>query len=58
VTVDLADTLMDAGYEIRVDSAVEDGRDNPAGVRVPLTTSGLGKPSAGRGYIESFRYDM
>ncbi|MFZ1838709.1 MAG: DUF2271 domain-containing protein, partial [Dokdonella sp.] len=40
VTVDLADTLIDAGYEIRVDSAVEDGRDNPADVRTPLTTQG------------------
>ncbi|NYT64215.1 DUF2271 domain-containing protein [Alcaligenaceae bacterium] len=58
VTVDLADALIDAGYEIRVDSAVEDGRDNPAEVRVPLTAAGAGKPAAGRGYIQSFRYDM
>ncbi|NYT61021.1 DUF2271 domain-containing protein [Alcaligenaceae bacterium] len=58
VTVDLADALIDAGYEIRVDSAVEDGRDNPAEVRVPLTTAGAGKPATGRGYIQSFRYDM
>lgn len=58
VTVDLADALIDAGYEIRVDSAVEDGRDNPADVRVPLNTAGAGKPSAGRGYVQSFTYDM
>ncbi|NYT83891.1 DUF2271 domain-containing protein [Alcaligenaceae bacterium] len=58
VTVDLADALIDAGYEIRVDSAVEDGRDNPSEVRVPLTTAGAGKPATGRGYIQSFRYDM
>lgn len=58
VTVELADALIDAGYEIRVDSAVEDGRDNPADVRVPLTTAGAGKPSAGRGYVQSFTYDM
>lgn len=58
VTVDLADALIDAGYEIRVDSAVEDGRDNPADVRTPLTTAGAGKPSAGRGYVGSFTYDM
>lgn len=58
VTVDLADALIDAGYEIRVDSAVEDGRDNPAEVRVPLTSTGAGQPVAGRGYIQSFRYDM
>ena len=58
VTVELADALIDAGYEIRVDSAVEDGRDNSADVRVPLTTAGAGKPSAGRGYVQSFTYDM
>ena len=58
VTVDLADTLIDAGYEIRVDSAVEDGRDNPADLRTPLTTVGAGKPSTGRGYVQSFTYDM
>ena len=58
VTVDLADALIDAGYEIRVDSAVEDGRDNPADVRTPLTMSGAGKPSTGRGYVQSFIYDM
>ena len=58
VTVELADALIDAGYEIRVDSAVEDGRDNPADVRTPLTTSGAGKPAAGSGYVQSFTYDM
>ena len=58
VTVDVADALIDAGYEIRVDSAVEDGRDNPAEVRAPLTTVGAGKPTAGRGYVQSFAYDM
>lgn len=58
VTVELADTLIDAGYEIRIDSAVEDGRDNPAEARVPLTKAGAGKPVKGRGYINSFSYDM
>ena len=58
VTVDLADTLIDAGFEIRVDSAVEDGRDNPADVRTALTTQGAGKPTPGRGYVQSFTYDM
>ena len=58
VTVDLADALIDAGYEIRVDSAVEDGRDNPADVRTPLTKAGAGKPSAGHGYVQSLTYQM
>lgn len=58
VTVELADALIDAGYEIRVDSAVEDLRDNPADVRAPLTTEGAGKPVAGRGYVKSFTYTL
>lgn len=58
VTAELADALIDAGYEIRIDSAVEDGRDNPADVRVPLTKAGSGQPVAGRGYVQSFTYDM
>ncbi len=58
VTVDIADALIDAGYEIRVDSAVEDGRDNPADVRTPLTTAGAGKPAAGRGYVKSLTYGL
>ena len=58
VTVELADALIDAGYEIRVDSAVEDGRDHSADVRAPLTKAGAGKPVKGRGYIKAFSYDM
>ena len=58
VTVELADVLIDSGHEIRIDSAVEDGRDNAADVRVPLTTQGTGKPAAGRGYVQSFTYGM
>jgi hypothetical protein len=50
--------LIDAGYEIRVDSAVEDGRDNPADARAPLGKQGAGKPVGGRGYVKSFTYDM
>ena len=58
VTVELADALIDAGYEIRVDSAVEDKADYPADVRAPLTKAGAGKPTAGRGYIKSFSYGL
>lgn len=58
VTVDIADTLIDAGYEIRVDTSVEDGRDNAVDVSIPLTTTGSGTPTAGRGYIQSFTYTL
>ncbi|NGM88481.1 DUF2271 domain-containing protein [Parapusillimonas sp. SGNA-6] len=58
VTVELTDALVDAGYEIRIDSAVEDGREYAAELRTPLTRAGAGKPTAGRGYVQSFTYGM
>lgn len=56
VTVDLADALFDAGYQIRIDSAVEDMADAPADVVVPLTAAGAGQPAAGNGYVQSLTY--
>lgn len=58
VTVDVADTLLDAGYQIHVDTAVEKMKENPSEVVVPLTKEGAGKPAAGRGYVRSFRYTL
>ena len=58
VTVELADALLDAGYEIRIDTAVEKMQDNPAEVVVPLTAAGAGQPVAGRGVVKSFRYTL
>jgi hypothetical protein len=58
ITVDLADALIDAGYEIHVDAAVEDMRDSPSEVVVPLTAAAAGAPVSGRRYIQSFQFDM
>lgn len=58
VTVDVADALLDAGYEIHIDTAVEKMKENPSEVVVPLTAAGAGKPTAGRGYVKSFRYTL
>ncbi|MBV2215568.1 MAG: DUF2271 domain-containing protein, partial [Diaphorobacter sp.] len=58
VTAELADALIDAGYEIRIDAAAEDMRDSPAEIRVPLTATGAGKPQAGKQYIQSFTYQL
>jgi len=58
VTVEIADALLDAGYEIRIDTAVEKMKDNPSEVVVPLTAASAGKPAAGRGYVKSFRYTL
>lgn len=56
ITLDLADALFDAGYTLHVDAAVENMRDSPNDVAVPLTTAGTGKPVKGRRYVASFTY--
>ena len=58
VTADLADALIDAGYEIRIDAAAEDMRDSPSEIRVPLTKAGAGKAHAGKQYIQSLTYQI
>lgn len=58
VTADLADALLDAGYEIRIDAAAEDMRDSPAEVRIPLVRANAGKPQAGKQYIESATFQL
>lgn len=56
LTMDLADALFDAGYTLHVDAAVEDMRDSPGEIAIPLTTQGAGQPVAGRRYIADFTY--
>ena len=58
VTADLADALIDAGYEIRIDAAAEDMRDSPSEVRIPLSTANAGKPQAGKQYIHSATFQL
>lgn len=56
VTSDIPDAMFDAGYEVRVDTAVEDLRDNRADAAIALTTDGAGKLVSGRGYVKSLSY--
>lgn len=58
LTLDLADALLDAGYVLHIDAAVEDMRDSPNEVAVPLTTQGAGTPVRGRRYVASFGYNF
>lgn len=58
VTADLADALIDAGYEIRLDAAAENMRDSPSEVRIPLTKANSGKPQAGKQYIQSVTFQL
>ncbi|MFG1360103.1 MULTISPECIES: DUF2271 domain-containing protein [Xanthobacter] len=54
ITLDLADAMIDAGYKVHVDTAVEDGTDNPSEVVAPLETAASGKAVPGKGYVKSF----
>ena len=58
ITLDLADALFDAGYELHIDASVEDMRDSPSDVVVPLTTGGNNQAVPGRRYVRSFTYGM
>lgn len=58
ITLDLADALFDAGYVLHVDVAVEDMRDSPNEIAVPLTTQGAGQLVPGRRYIANFNYGL
>ena len=58
VTAELADALIDAGYEIRVDAAVENMRDSPSEVRAPLTSTNAGKPQPGKQYIQALTFQL
>lgn len=58
VTAELADALIDAGYEIRLDAAAEDMRDSPSEVRMPLSSQNAGKPQAGRQYIQAVSFQL
>lgn len=54
--MDLADALFDAGYTLHIDAAVEDMRDSPSEVSVPLTAAGAGQAVTGGRYIADFTY--
>ena len=58
ISVDLSDALFDAGYVLHIDAAVENMRESPNEITVPLTTTGAGTPVKGRRYIADFTYDM
>lgn len=58
VTVEVADALIDAGYEIRVDSAVEHGQRYAATPAVPLAETSVGQTFTGSGYVAALTVTM
>ena len=51
VAVSIADTLIDAGYTVHVDSAVENGGQVRDDAILDLTKANSGKVVAGKGYV-------
>lgn len=51
VGITIADALIDAGYTIHVDSAVEEGAENRDDVVIPLEQASSGKVVSGSGYV-------
>jgi hypothetical protein len=58
VTVEVADALIDAGLQLRVDAAAENIADDPAEIILPLEQGAAGRDATGRGLIARFHFDM
>lgn len=58
VTLDVSDAYIDTDYQLRVDTAIEDLRDNRDDIVSPLSTDGAGKIRSGRGYVNTFSYSF
>ena len=56
ITLDLADSMFKAGYKLHVDAAVEDRRESPSDVVIPLKRANAGKAFRGKRYIGSFTF--
>ncbi|TDO15288.1 MULTISPECIES: DUF2271 domain-containing protein [Halomonas] len=57
-TLDLNDALFEQGYTLHVDAAVEDRRQSPREINIPLNRANAGELVRGRRYIASFKYEM
>ncbi|HEY0919974.1 DUF2271 domain-containing protein [Devosia sp.] len=58
VKANIADALIDAGYQIRVDSAVEEAGEYAAEIVVPLEQQQSGVPVSGPGYVDNLTVSM
>jgi hypothetical protein len=56
VNLDIDDALVNKGYKLRFESAVEDQKYHVADVEIPLTTQALAGKADGKGYIKYIRF--
>lgn len=48
---EIEDALINKGYKLRFETAVEDGKYHTSDAEIPLTTEGLSQKTDGKGYI-------
>lgn len=58
IDVSIADALMDSGYEIRVDDAMEVGAEYPHDLVLPLKSKASDLSAKGTGYVQSLSVKM
>ncbi|WP_440997499.1 DUF2271 domain-containing protein [Arhodomonas sp. SL1] len=57
-TLELNDALFEAGYTLHIDAAVEDMRESPREINIPLNRANAGEMVRGRRYVAGFKYDL
>lgn len=58
VALNISDALIDAGYTIHVDTAVEDHRDARDAIVAPLSSAIAGQPQTGNGHMRALTVNM
>jgi hypothetical protein len=58
LALEVADTVIDAGYTLHIDAAAEHMRSVASDVSIPLTSAGAGQTVHGKGYVADFSYSM
>ena len=53
LTAEVADAMLDAGYKVQVDTAIEGGNEYAADAAAPLAAASAGKAAPGNGYVQS-----
>ncbi|SFR47652.1 Predicted protein [Yoonia tamlensis] len=56
IRIALEPEVLDAGYQIRVDTSVEDQQNFPNDIQIPLESTAHGEKIEGTGYVRYIRY--
>lgn len=56
IRIELEDEILDKGYQVRVDSSVEDQNNFPTDVEAPLSSEKMKEKIPGTGYVRYLRF--